>query len=102
MRDVIQLLPDRLSVLQATGEEIFILWSDVYRVHAYNQNQKSDGSVVLCFDFENGEYVEVDDKMDGFHELGSRLKEFLPLRHDYQEQIKRTECNASAITLYSR
>jgi hypothetical protein len=98
----IRLLPDKLSVLTPTGGEYGICWLDVYRVHTSRQDLITESSRVLYFDYDYGHYIEVNDGMDGFEEMVSRLGEYLTLPADYRQQIEATQCHAEPVRLYSR
>jgi len=99
---MIRLLPDRLSVLTPSGAEYGISWPDVYRVHASRLDLITESARVLCFDYDYGEFIEVDESMGGFEEMVSHPGEHLPLPADYKRQIDATQCHADPITLYCR
>ncbi len=99
---MIRLLPDRLSVQTPQGSEYGISWPDVYRVHTYRLDGITETYRVLCFDFDYGHFVEVNERMGGFEELLSHLGEYLPLSANYKQQIDATQCHADPTTLYCR
>jgi hypothetical protein len=99
---VIRLLPDRLSVVTPNGTDYGISWPDVYRVSVFRQDLITEASRVLHFDFDYGEYIEVNDGMEGFDEMVLHLGEYLPLPADYKQRIEMTQCHADPIRLYSR
>jgi len=102
MSSEIRALPDRLSVVTPEGAEYGITWSDVYQVHASREDLMTTTARFLYFDFDYGEFIEVDDKMSGFEELLSELGHYLPLPPDYQQRVETTQCGEPPITLYRR
>ncbi len=99
---LIRLLPDRLSVLTPQGKEYGILWPDVYRVYASRIDLITESAFVLSFEYDYGEFIEVNEGMEGFDEMVSHLAEYLPLPINYKQQIDATQCDADPIPLYSR
>lgn len=57
------------------GHEMYILWDEVYKLTSY----KLDRTIFLSFDFEYGEYIEVNDKMHGWTELIECLDDYLQM-----------------------
>jgi predicted component of viral defense system (DUF524 family) len=82
--------------------ESCITWPEVYRIHAYREDLFNESALMLCFDHENGEFIEVDDAMPGFDEMLLQLGKHLALPPDFMAQVESTECDEDPITVYSR
>jgi hypothetical protein len=102
MSDEIRLLSDRLAIVSPRGTEYGIRWSDVYRVHAYRIDGIAATHRVVCFDFNNGEFIELNDSMPGFDDMLLHVKDHLSLPSDYKEQVNETRCHETPVTLYRR
>jgi hypothetical protein len=74
----------------------------LYRVHAYRLDGITETYRAVCFDFDYGHFIEVNEGMGGFEEMLSHLGEYLRLPADYIKQIEAAKCDADPITLYCR
>ncbi len=101
-QDEIRLHVNRLSVVTSKGMEYGIRWNEIYRLYTYRPDVITESCRVIGFDFENGEFIEVDDSMQGFGEMLLRLGEHVVLPVDYQEQVNATKSGQAHITLYRR
>jgi hypothetical protein len=102
MADEIQLHSDRLAIVAPRGAEYGIRWSEVYRVHTYRIDGITQTYRAVCFDFDYGEFIEVNDSMLGFDNMLSHLGAHLSLPPNYKQQVDETKCHDSPVTLYSR
>jgi hypothetical protein len=102
MSDEIRVHSDRLAIVAPRGTEYGIHWPDVYRVHTYRMDGITETYRVVCFDFDYGEFIEVNDSMPGFEDMLSRLGDYLSLPSNYKQRINETKCNEDPVTLYHR
>ena len=98
----IQVLADRLAIVTPENTEYGIRWPEVYRVHAYRLDGGKTSYRVICFDFKDGGYIEVNDSMPGFDEMLARLGKHVSLPPDYRQQVNATKCHEAPLTLYCR
>jgi hypothetical protein len=98
----IQVLADRLSIVTPENTEYGIRWREIHRVHAYRLDGGKTSYRVVCFDFANGGYIEVNDSMPGFDRMLALLGAHVHLPPDYQQQVNATKCHEPPLTLYCR
>ena len=54
--------------MDRSGAEYDITFGEVFRVHAWRLDLMTATSLMLCFDYDYGESIEVSDGMEGFDE----------------------------------
>jgi hypothetical protein len=98
----IQVFTDRLGVFMPEDREYGVRWAEVRRVHAYRLTGEGASYRVVCFDLENGGYIEVNESIAGFEDMLSKMGEHLLLPPDYVQQINAIKSHQVPVTLYRR
>jgi hypothetical protein len=96
------LLDDRLVVLYGGNQEMFIRWNEVYAIHLEKVNLINSISIALIFDYENGEYFEVGDVMQGWDSLINNLGKYIPLIDCNLIQLINLCNDEKILTIYKR
>ncbi len=60
------------------GARYGLAWPEIYRIVAYKLDCVTETDIVLEVDFEFGEYLELNDKWEGFEQVVSEISERLP------------------------
>ena len=93
---------ERMTVLLEGGQEIYILWDDVYEVSFCKVDAITFELTFLRFDAEWG-YLEAHEQMEGWDRLLTELPKHLPigLPH-WQTALRNAVARAPGVTIFKR
>lgn len=82
--------------------DITMRWDEVFAISVSYVNTINHGLVYIIFDYENGEYVEVENQMEGFEQFIAVLPDHFPTSiAEIQEAIDRAQ-SGDVVVLFQR
>lgn len=74
---------ERLSLVDSeAGRDIWMKWDDVYAIHYYKLDCITEIITCLEFDYENGEYLEVNSTNEGWEDLIQHLHKHISIQQE--------------------
>jgi hypothetical protein len=93
---------ERLTVIAEGGQEMYILWDDVYAVSFSRVDAITFELTFLRFDAEWG-YLEVNEQMTGWDVLVTELPRHLPIAFpDWQTALRNAVARDPVVTIFKR
>ncbi|SDJ36439.1 hypothetical protein [Aneurinibacillus migulanus] len=95
---------EKLSIVdQDENKNIWMKWDDIYAIHYYKLDCITEVVTCLEFDYENGEYLEVNSTNEGWENLINGLHKYIPIqKENWKTNMLKCKLDDNGHTIYRR